>query len=112
VRHRNGELPIEGSTSKFRYGLLPATLLFFAAGIAIAYGLGVMGNVVRDARNGYDTHYLVTAVGFPLALFGMGTCCVLAGWLFVIGQWRTGLVVIGVVLGFASVVVWYVALLS
>jgi hypothetical protein len=70
-----------------------------------------MENVVRDARNGYGARYVMVAAGFPFALFGMGICCTLAGWLFVAGQWKTGLAITGGLLGFASIVAWYVYML-
>lgn len=75
-------------SQRFRFGLIPATLLFFAAFLTAAYGAMIVPNILRDASKGYDVRSLVNASSFPASLFGIAACCVFAGRYIVIGKLR------------------------
>ncbi len=85
----NGEPAI--GARRFRFGLIPATLLFFLAFLMTAYGAMIVPNILRDASNGYDVRYLVNASTFPASLFGIAVCCVIAGWHLVLGKFRNAI---------------------
>ncbi len=79
--------PTVGS-SRFRFGWIPATLLFFMAFLIAAYGTLVVTKILQDASNGYDVRYLLNAFSFPASLFGIAACCIFAGRYMVIGKYR------------------------
>ena len=88
----SNEVSTVGS-SRFRFGLIPATLLFFIAFLTATYGAMVVPNILRDASNGYDLRYLLSMSTFPASLFGIASCCIFAGRYIVIGKIRNAFLV-------------------
>ena len=74
------------NATRFRYGLIPATILFFVAFLASCYASMVLPNVFRDALNGYDVRYLMIASLFPASLIGLSICCIAVGRSLVLGR--------------------------
>lgn len=104
-RDRDAERSDNAALHTFRWGLVPATVLFFVAAIAVLYGAMVVPNVLRDARNGYDARYLLVSSFFPGLLFGFGLSCVLAGRQFMQSKWKNGLKTAGIILRFGMAVI-------
>ena len=75
-------------SNRFRFRLIPATLLFVAALLTATYGAMIVPNILRDASNGYDVRYLASLSTFPASLFGIAACCIFAGRYIVMGKWR------------------------
>ncbi len=78
---------------RFRFGLIPATLLFFVAFLTAAYGAIIVPNILRDASKGFDVRSLGNASSFPASLFGIAACCVFAARYIVIGKSRSAFLV-------------------
>lgn len=74
------------SETRFRFGLIPATVLFFIAVLASCYAAMVIPNVFRDALNGYDILYIITSSAFPASLIGLSICCIVVGRSLVLGK--------------------------
>ncbi|WP_144059574.1 hypothetical protein [Rhodopirellula sallentina] len=97
---------VDASPTSFRFGLIPATLLAFAAFVTFAYASLVVPNVIRDARIGYDAQYLVWASVLPGALIGFALVCMNAAKEFLGGRWKQGVTTLWLAAGFVVAALW------
>lgn len=109
--NRNDGRGAEDRMGSFRIGLIPATVLFFIAGVAVLYAAMVVPNVLRDMRNGYDARYLLMASILPGCLGGIALTCVIAGRSFVLGSWKSGVRTLGLACWFTLGIVWSIVML-